>query len=89
MDLVTVRIAVLSRGGAHGPKPPALGPPEKSTPSPMLCGLQREGYIPSLTVLLPLPRKTRSPLGMSILSSIGNFGLHLCDEISYKQGVNV
>lgn len=26
---------------------------------------------------------------MSILSSIGNFGLHPCDEISYKQGVNV
>lgn len=64
----------------------------QSIPHPALCSgsiFQREGYIPSFTIFLPLLRKTRSPSGMSLLSPAGTFGLHSCDEINYKQWVNV
>lgn len=51
---------------------------------PVLCSpvFQREGHIPSLTALLPLLGRTRSPPGMSILFPAGTFGLHLCDELT-------
>ena len=63
-------------------------PREIHTLAPCSRGLQRGGYTPFLTALLLL-RKTRSPAGMSVLSPAGTFGLHPCDEMRYKQGVNV
>lgn len=72
-----------------GLNPLPEGPQRNPHLAPRSRDLQREGYIPSLTALLPLLRKTRSTPGMSILSTAGTFGLHACDEIAYKQGVNV